>query len=73
MKIAMIRADRRLREEGFKARIVLQIHDELLVEAPVKEAEQVKALLEEEMRGAAQLKVALEVEAKTGDSWFAAK
>ena len=73
MKIAMIRADRRLREEGFKARIVLQIHDELPVEAPVKEAEQVKALLEEEMRGAAQLKVALEVEAKTGDSWFAAK
>ena len=73
MKIAMIRVDRRLKAEGFQARIVLQIHDELLVEAPREETSRVKAILEEEMRGAAHLKVALEVEAKTGDSWFAAK
>ena len=73
MKIAMIRVDRRLKAEGYKARIVLQIHDELLVESPKEETSRVKALLEEEMKGAAHLKVALEVEAKTGDSWFAAK
>ena len=73
MKIAMIRVDRRLKKEKYKARIVLQIHDELLVEAPLEEKEKVQAILEEEMRGAAHLKVALEVEAKTGDSWFAAK
>lgn len=51
MKIAMIRVDRRLKAEGFQARIVLQIHDELLVEAPREETSRVKAILEEEMRG----------------------
>ncbi len=73
MKIAMIRVDRELRRQGLKSRIVLQIHDELLVEAKKEELTQVKAILEEQMRGAASLKVELEVDAKTGDSWFAAK
>lgn len=73
MKIAMIRVDRELRKRGLRSRIVLQIHDELLVEAWKEEAEEVKTLLEETMKHAADLKVALEVEAKTGDSWFDAK
>lgn len=73
MKIAMIRVDRELRRLGLKSRIVLQIHDELLVEAKKEELAQVKAILEEQMRHAASLRVELEVDAKTGDSWFAAK
>lgn len=73
MKIAMIRVDRELRRKGLKSRIVLQIHDELLVEAKKEELDQVKAILEEQMRHAASLRVELEVDAKTGDSWFAAK
>lgn len=73
MKIAMVRVDQALRERGLKARIVLQIHDELLVETPKEEAEQVKRLVAEEMKHAADLKVSLEVEAHVGDSWFDAK
>ncbi len=73
MKIAMIRVDRELKKRNMKSRIVLQIHDELLVETDHSEVEAVKALLEEQMKGAADLKVALEVDAKVGDSWFAAK
>ena len=73
MKIAMIRVDRELKRRNMKSRIVLQIHDELLVETDHSEVEQVKALLEEQMKGAADLHVSLEVEAQVGDSWFAAK
>ena len=73
MKIAMIRVDQRLRSEGLKSRIVLQVHDELLVESPVDEADHVQELLEEEMEHAADLKVKLEVEAKRGASWYDAK
>ena len=73
MKIAMIRVDRELKKRNMKSRIVLQIHDELLVETERSEVEAVKALLEEQMKGAADLKVALEVDAKVGNSWFAAK
>ena len=73
MKIAMIAVDRELRRRGLKSRIVLQIHDELLVETAKDEAEEVKALLVDKMKHAADLKVALEVEAQEGDSWFDAK
>jgi len=69
----MIRVDRKLREYGMKSRIVLQVHDELLVEAWKEEVDQVMTILEQEMKGAAQLKVALEVEAHAGNSWFDAK
>ena len=51
----------------------MQVHDELLVEAPEEEVEQVKTLLKEEMEGAIQLKVPLVAEAKVGDNWLAAK
>lgn len=73
MKIAMIRVDRALKEQGLKSRIILQVHDELLIEAHREELEQVKELLVEEMKHAADLEVSLEVEAKAGDSWFDAK
>lgn len=73
MKIAMIRVDQALREGKMKSRIVLQVHDELLIEAYEDELLQVKELLMENMKHAAALSVNLEVDAKTGSSWFAAK
>ncbi len=73
MKIAMIRVDHALKKEGLKSRIVLQVHDELLIEAYRDELEKVKELLTEEMKHAADLLVSLEVEANVGDSWFDAK
>ena len=73
MKIAMIAVDRELRARGLRSRIVLQIHDELLIEAPFEEEEEVKNLLTDRMKHAASLQVALEVEAQTGASWFDAK
>jgi DNA polymerase-1 len=69
MKIAMIRADGALREGGFRARVVLSVHDELLVEAPRSEVERLIPVLREAMEGALPLSVALTVEVKTGDSW----
>ena len=56
-----------------RARSILQIHDELLIEAPLEEEEEVKNLLTDRMKHAASLQVALEVEAQTGASWFDAK
>ncbi|WP_418751106.1 DNA polymerase I [Frisingicoccus sp.] len=73
IKIAMIRVDRRLREEGLKSRLVLQIHDELLIEAEADEAERVKQILREEMSHAAELKVPLEIDVNTGTDWYEAK
>ena len=73
IKIAMIRVDERLRREGLKSRLVLQIHDELLVEAARDEVEQVSRIMREEMEGAAQLSVTLEVDLHTGETWFDAK
>ncbi len=73
MKIAMVHVDRELRKRKMRSRIVLQVHDELLIEADIREADQVRAILEDKMKHAADLKVALEVEAKTGRSWFEAK
>ncbi len=73
MKLAMIAVDQELLKRGLKSRIVLQVHDELLVETWEPELEEVTQLLEEKMKGAASLKVALEVEAQSGDTWFDAK
>ena len=73
MKIAMIRVDERLRKEKLESRVILQVHDELLVEAKKEEVEEVKQILTEEMRGAADLKVPLEIDLKTGMSWFETK
>ncbi len=72
MKIAMINVDRALCDAGLEARVVLQIHDELLVECPVSEKEKVKEILYNEMKNAASLSVSLEVEANEGADWFEA-
>ena len=73
MKLAMLRVDRRLRQEGLAAEIVLQVHDELLVETPADERERVMAAVKEEMEGAASLKVPLVANASCGASWHDAK
>lgn len=69
IKLAMIRVDSRLRSEGLEARLVLQVHDELIVECPEGEADRVKALLQEEMEGVAALSVPLIADAKAGRTW----
>ncbi len=73
MKIAMIAVDRELREKHLRSRIVLQVHDELLIEAHKEETEQVLQILTERMKHAATLRVSLEVEAHMGDNWLDAK
>ncbi len=72
IKIAMIRVSKRLLTEGLEARVVLQVHDELLVEAPPSEVEKVGQILHEEMAGAADLLVPLEVEVEQGSNWYEA-
>ncbi len=69
MKIAMIRVDRRLRAEGFRARLLLQVHDELLIEVPRDEVAGLVPVLRETMEGALALDVPLTVDVKTGDDW----
>lgn len=73
IKIAMLRVRDRLKAEGFEARLILQVHDELILEAPEHEAERVAALLREEMEHAAELRVPLVAEAKIGHSWYETK
>jgi len=73
IKIAMVRVDRRLRAEGLSSRLLLQVHDELLVETAVEEREQVEAILREEMMGAAHMDVDLEIDMHAGNNWYEAK
>ncbi len=73
MKIAMIGVERHLLEEGLKSRLVLQVHDELLVEAWKPELDTVKGILKEEMEQAAKLSVPLEIDMHTGTNWYEAK
>lgn len=73
MKKAMIEVDKRLEASGYDAIIVLQVHDELLLEVKKDEAEAVRVMVEETMKNAANLKVTLEVEAKIGNTWLEAK
>ena len=72
IKIAMIRVAERLQEEQLESRIVLQVHDELLVETKIEEKEQVKRILEEEMPLAAQLQVPLSIDVEEGKNWYEA-
>lgn len=69
IKLAMVNVRRRLRAEGMEARLILQVHDELIAECPEREAERVAALLEEEMERAVTLSVPLTAEAHIGHSW----
>ncbi len=73
MKIAMISVDQELRRQNLKSRIVLQVHDELLVETAEDEIPKVRQILEEKMKQAAALSVTLEVEAHEGSTWLDAK
>ncbi len=70
IKIAMINVDKKLKESGLGARLLLQVHDELLVEAPRENAAAVLDLLKSEMENAVKLGVPLKVEAEIGESWF---
>ena len=73
IKLAMIRVHQRLETEGLAAKLVLQVHDELIVECPEAEAAQVAALLEREMEQVITLSVPLTAEAKSGKTWYDAK
>lgn len=73
MKIAMIGVNRRLKEQNLKSRLVLQVHDELLIEAYRPELPEVEKILREEMEQAASLDVPLEIDMHTGENWYEAK
>jgi len=73
MKIAMINVSRRLKDEGLAARLILQVHDELIAECPESEADAVSLVLREEMENAAQLSVPLVAQSRVGKSWYEAK
>lgn len=70
IKIAMVRVNRALKEHNLKSRLILQVHDELLIETAKEELEQVKAILKREMEGAANLAVTLEVGMDVGENWY---
>ena len=73
IKLAMIRVWRALREEGLRAKLILQVHDELIVECPEEEMEQVKRLLTREMEGAVSYAVPMKADSAAGRSWGEAK
>ena len=73
IKIAMIRVNQRLKDQKMKSRLVLQVHDELLIETYEPELDEVQNILKEEMEHAAELKVPLEIDMHTGDNWYEAK
>ena len=73
MKLAMIEVDGRLRADGFRSRMVLQVHDELVFESPAEEVERLTAMVSKAMGGVASLAVPLDVSVATGSNWAAAK
>ncbi len=73
IKIAMIRVDKRLKEENMHSRLILQVHDELIVEAPNNEAMKAAMILQQEMENAVKLSVPLTADASMGESWYDAK
>lgn len=73
IKIAMVRVFTRLKSEKLKARLILQVHDELIVEAPLEEAETASKLLREEMEAAVSFSVPMEAEVGMGNNWLEAK
>lgn len=73
IKLAMIHVSERLKKGGYKAKLVLQVHDELLIDCPKNEAEEVAKLLKEEMENAVSLSVPLTVDVGIGNSWFDTK
>jgi DNA polymerase-1 len=73
IKLAMVRVDQRLEREGLKTALVLQVHDELILEAPEEEAAYAARLLSEEMEGTVQYSVPLIAEAQMGKTWYDCK
>ncbi|MGN0448276.1 MAG: DNA polymerase I [Acutalibacteraceae bacterium] len=70
IKIAMVKVAKRLKDEGMKARLIMQVHDELIIECPESEAEKAQKLLKEEMENACEISVKLTVDVKSGKTWF---
>jgi len=73
MKIAMIKVDEALKEAKLKAKMILQVHDELVFDVPEEELEMVRNLVEKTMKVAVQLKVPMEVSSAWGANWYEAK
>ena len=73
MKIAMLRVMRRMDAEGLRSKMILQVHDELLIEAFTDELDAVHQIVSEEMTNAAKLAVTLEVDMHDGENWYSAK
>jgi DNA polymerase-1 len=73
MKIAMVNVYKALKEQNLKSRLIVQVHDELLIETAIEEEEQVKKILTDEMKNAADLAVTLEIDLHTGKDWYEAK
>ena len=73
IKIAMIKVWKALRDEGLKTKLILQVHDELILEAPVEEKDRAFRILEENMKSAAELAVELVVDVHEGEDWYSAK
>ncbi len=73
IKIAMVKVYNRLKAEGLKSQLVLQVHDELIVEAPLDEMEKAAAILSYEMQNAAQLSIPLKADVNSGENWYIAK
>lgn len=73
MKIAMLGVNRELKNRNMKSRLILQVHDELLIEAYQDEVEEVQTILKDQMEHAAELKVPLIVDMHSGNNWYEAK
>lgn len=73
IKIAMIKVDERMKAENLRARLVLQVHDELIVEAPQDESMRVALIVQEEMENAVKMSVPLTADAAVGRTWYDAK
>ena len=73
IKLAMLNTDRMLKEAGLKAKLILQIHDELIIDSPIEEADRAEEILRIAMQEAADLKVPLAVDIGRGKSWYEAK
>ena len=73
IKIAMVNVFTRLKDENLKSRLILQVHDELIVEALEEEIDKVCSIVKEEMESAVNLQVHLDVDLNVGDSWFETK
>ena len=73
IKRAMINVYNKLKKDGYQAKLVLQVHDELIIDCPVSEKDAVAKLLKEEMENAVKLSVPLTVDVGVGESWFDTK